>query len=113
MPPKPGQGSGCEPIPEKFLMHDVYAYPLLTSLRAQGFYRGWAGEGTPPPGNIVLVWSHPGPRSRERTGLIVGPLYPSRLVRTNISIGRGGVLLSSIKWGTHPDIRSLLPPLIG
>ena len=54
-----GQGAG--PIPEKFLMHGVDVHsllsrvPLLTSCRAQSFYRGWAGGGVPPPDNIVPV----------------------------------------------------------
>ena len=67
-PPQPGCGSGRELIPEKFLMHGVDAYPplsslpLLTSQGAQGFYRSWAGDGAPLPGNIVPVLSHPGPR---------------------------------------------------
>ena len=61
-----GHGSGLEPIPEKFIMHGVDAYSLLSSLPllisqgTQGFYRGWAGEGAPPPDNIVPVWNHPG-----------------------------------------------------
>ena len=68
MPPQQGHRSGREPIPKKFLIHGVDAYsllsnlPLLMSQEVQGFYRGWAGEGAPPPGNIVPVWSHPGPR---------------------------------------------------
>ena len=55
-------GSGHEPIPEKFLMHGVDAYSLLSLMHgvdvysllsslsllmsqgAQGFYRDWAGE---------------------------------------------------------------------
>ena len=54
-----GHGSGHEPIPEKFLIHGVDVYsllsslPLLTSQEVQNFYRGWAGEGAPPPDNIV------------------------------------------------------------
>ena len=49
-------------------MHGVDAYSLLSSLpllisqEAQDFYRGWAGEGAPPPDNIVSVWNHTGPR---------------------------------------------------
>ena len=63
-----GHRSEHEPIPEKFLMHGVDVYsllsslPLLTSQEGQGFYRGWAGEGAPPPDNIVPVWNHPGLR---------------------------------------------------
>ena len=61
VPPQQGCGSGHEPIPEKFIMHGVDAYsllsslPLLTSQGVQGFYRGWAEEGAPPPGNVVSV----------------------------------------------------------
>ena len=67
-PPQSGCGLGCGPIPEKFLMHGVDVYSLLSSLpllmsqEVQGFYRGLAEEGTLPPGNIVPVWSHPGLR---------------------------------------------------
>ena len=70
-----GCGSECEFIPEEFLMHGVNAYSLLFSLHllmsqeGQGFYRGWAGEGAPPPGNIVPVWNHLGTRP---TGLVQG-----------------------------------------
>ena len=66
-----GCGSGPEPIPEKFLMHGVDAYsllsnlPVLTSQEGQAFYKGWAGEGAPD--NIVPVWNHPGFRP---TGLV-------------------------------------------
>ena len=68
MHPSGGHGAGHGPIPEKFLMCGVGVYsllsnlPLLMSHRDQGFYRGWAGEGAPPPDNIVPVQSHPGPK---------------------------------------------------
>ena len=67
-------------------MHGVDAYSLLSSLSLlmsqgfQDFYRGWAGEGAPPPDNIVPVQSLPGSPShrfgsRQRTGItMVGPL---------------------------------------
>ena len=40
-------------------------------------------------------------------------LYPSRLPRSNKHTGRGGVVISSIKYSTHPDIRWSLSLLIG
>ena len=63
-----GHGSGCGPIPEKFLMYGVYVYslvsslPLLTSQRAQGFYRAEQERGTSASDNIVPVQSLPGPK---------------------------------------------------
>ena len=121
----PGLSQGLRPIPEKFLMHGVDVYPslsslpLLTSLLTQDYLWRLGRRGIPPPSNIVPGWLHPGPQvpgveSRHRAGLtVVGPLYPSRLPRSNKHTGRRGVVISSIKYGTHPDIRSLLSLLIG
>ena len=107
------------------LMHGIDAYsllsslPLLTSHKAQGFYRGWVGEGAPAADNIVPVQSRPGVQghglgSRQRTCLtMVGPMYPRRLTECNTGTGWGAVVISSIKYGTHPDIRSSLSLLIG
>ena len=121
----PGLGQGLRPIPEKFLMHGIDVHPSLSSLPllmshlAQDYLWGLGRRGIPPPGHIVPGWSHPGPRpkrvgSRHRAGLtVVGPLYPSRLSRSNKDTGRGGVVISSIKYSSHPDIRSSLSYLIG
>ena len=105
-------------------MHGVDVYPslsslpLLTSLLMQD-YLWWLGRrGIPPPSNIVPGWLHPGPQapgveSRHRAGLtVVGPLYPNRLPRSNKHTGEGGVVISSIRYSTHPDIRSSLSLLI-
>ena len=52
--------------------------------------------------------------SSHRASLtVVGPLYPNTLSRGNKHTGRGGVVISSIKYSTHLDIRSLLSHLIG
>ena len=54
-------------------MHGIDVYsplsslPLLMSQEGQDFYRGWAGEGAPPTGNIVPVWNYPGIKP---TGLV-------------------------------------------
>ena len=107
-------GQGLRLMPEKFLMHGADVHPSLSSLPllmshlAQDYLWRLGKRGIPPPSNIVPGWSHPGPqtpgvKSRNRTGLtVVGPLYPSRLSRSNKLTGR-----SSIKYSTHPDIRSL------
>ena len=131
----PGLSQGLRPVPEKFLMHGVNVYPslsslpLLTSFLAQDYLWGLGRRGIPPPSNIVhgwlhpsnIVhgWLHPGPQapgveSRPKASLtVVGPLYPSRLPRSNNHTGRRGLVISSIKYSTHPDIRSLLSLLIG
>ena len=66
--------------------------PLLTSQEVQGFYRGWAGEGAPPPDNSPHLEPHRAQAnwlgSRQRTGLtMVGPLQMSRLTKSNTSTG--------------------------
>ena len=106
-------------------MHGVNVYPSLSSLPlltthlAQDYLLELGRRGIPPPSNIVPGWFHPGPKapgveSRHRASLtVVGPLYPSRLLKSNKHIGRGGVVISSIEYNTHPDIRSLLSLLIG
>ena len=43
----------------------LFSLPPLTSQEVQGFYRDWAGEGTPLPDNIVPVWNHSGPRPTD------------------------------------------------
>ena len=100
----PSLSQGYKPIPEKFLMHGVDVYPSLSSLPVlmshltQDYLWGLGRKGIPPPSNIVPHWSHPGPQaprvgSRHRAGLtVVGPLYPSRLSRSNKHTGRGGVV---------------------
>ena len=44
---------------------------------------------------------------------MVGPMYPSWLYKNNKVTGWGSVVISCIKYGTHPDIRSSLSLLIG
>ena len=121
----PGLSQGLRPLPKKFLIHGVDMYPslsslpLLMSLLAQDYLWGLGRRGIPPPSNIVPGWLHPGPQapgvdSRHRVGLtVVGPLYPSRLPRSNKHIRRKGIVISSIKYSTHPGIRSSLSLLIG
>ena len=106
-------------------MHGVDVYPslsslpLLTSYLAQDYLWGLGRREIPPPSNIVPGWLHPGPQapgveSIHKAGFtVVRPLYPSRLSRSNKHTGRGGVVISSIKYSTHPDSRSLLSLLIG
>ena len=108
-----------------FLIHGADVYPslsslsLLTSYLAQDYLCGLSRRGIPPPINVVPGWLHPGPQvpgveSRHRAGLsVVGPLYPCRLSRINKNTRREGVVISSIKYSTHPDIRSSLSLLIG
>ena len=79
-----------------------------------GLFIGAGQEEIPSPSNIIPGWLHPGPQapgveSRYTAGLtVVGLLYSSRLSRSNKHTGRGGVVISSIKYSPHPDIRSLL-----
>ena len=96
-----GLSQGLRPIPEKFLMHGVVVYPLLSSLPllmshlAQEYLWGLGRRGIPAPSNIIPGRLHQGPRapgveSRHRAGLtLVRLLYPSRLPRSNKDTGRG------------------------
>ena len=97
----------------------LFSLPLLMSHRTQDYLWGLGRRGIPPPSQYI-PWLGPpraqAPRveSSHRASLtVVGPLYPSRLSRGNKHTGRGSVVISSIKYSIHLDIRSLLSHLIG
>ena len=80
---------------------------------------GLGRRGIPPPNNIVPGWLYPGPQtpvveSRHGAGFNRGWTPVSKqIVQKQQTYRRGGVVISSIKYNTHPDIRSLLSLLIG
>ena len=120
-----GMSQGLRLIPEKFLMPGVDVHlslsslPLLTSYMTQDYLWGQDRRGSTFTKQYNPSLESPRAQtlkvgSRHRAGLtMVGPLYPSRLSRSNKHTLRGGVLISSIKYSTHPDIRSSLSHLIG
>ena len=96
----PGLSQGLRPIPEKFPIYGVAVHtslsslPLLMSHLTQDYLWGLDRRGIPPPSNIVPGLSHPEPQvprvgSRHMASLTVGPLYPTRLPRSNKHTGRG------------------------
>ena len=120
-----GMSQGLRPLPEKFLMHGVDVHPFTVQPASpditlySGLFIGVEQEGDTST-RQCSPWLEP-PRaqalrvgSRHRASLIVvGSRYSSRLSRSNKYTGRGGVVISSIKYSTHPDIRSSLSHLIG